>query len=411
MTITWTCEKDDLSIDSDFTVVIVRHCESCANVVPTIKKLIPGTKDFMQGNFRQPLCTSEGVKQSLRAGFILPIVLDYLGLDYNLLWGSSLLPRAIETSLLTSASFISSTDAGKSNPIFRVAYIKEVRNFGEKMVKALVGYQQSANISNKEVSETYTNAILHLFEQYNIKTKQFDLSTQFLNDVYDHTQQQQELLLKGKKKIKVGWNFDKQTIKKPMTHQKLQTFSDYKTFERDVLPLLVQKSKSMGFKGIVLFSHGQFIRDAINQPWDKGFPHKKKFLTTSKKRQNLSMHCIKYRFDGTTKINGTNCPKLSLINTFSNIDLHLKDEDGVSIRYKFNPNITSKTKGKKLKKLGKASLSGKTNMFASSFEDILKEDMVRCKYKFHKHILGRSSKHTRRKGGNRKPIRFTRKKY
>ena len=77
MVFQWT-GNNPINIDSDFTVVFIRHCESCANIV--------GPTNFKQKFARSPLCTPLGIKQSFRAGSILPLVLQYLGLQNNLSW-------------------------------------------------------------------------------------------------------------------------------------------------------------------------------------------------------------------------------------------------------------------------------------------------------------------------------------
>tara|TARA_B100001250_G_C19752562_1_gene768503 strand:- start:202 stop:1425 length:1224 start_codon:yes stop_codon:yes gene_type:complete len=405
MTFQWT-GNNPINIDSDFTVVLIRHCESCSNVIPKRIKINPFHSKWRTGVARAPLCTSLGIKQTFRAGFILPLVLQHLGLKNNLLWFSSILPRAIESSLLASSSFISSTNSGKNNPIYRVAYIKEACNNAEKMLRKIRSqrFSESANITSLEVSDTYIEAMKSLFQEYNIETKPISKDTDFIDDIYPVTRKIQENMLKNKKKIFIGCKCSANTIKKPMSHKKLEMLSDYKTFERDVLPLLVHKSKSMGFKGIVLFTHGKLITQALAQPWLPNKLHPKNPLPKSK-RDNLSMHCIKYKFDGTTDILGKKCPKLKVINTFPNIDLHILHDD-IPLRYKYNEDITSDTKKRKRKKLGKASLSGKTNLYTAKYEGLLRDDMVTCNYKFHKQILARA---TRKNGGNRRPNRFTRK--
>ena len=79
MTSQWN-GNNPINIDSDFTVILIRHCQSCSNVVSPIIKNIPFHSKWSQGVARTPLCTSLGIKQSFRAGFILPLVLQHLGL-------------------------------------------------------------------------------------------------------------------------------------------------------------------------------------------------------------------------------------------------------------------------------------------------------------------------------------------
>ena len=200
---------------SPFTVVLIRHCQSCANVANPLGPFGGHTNKF----WRQPLCTTKGVQQAIATGIVLPKILKELQLSPNPPFGASILPRAFTTAKITSIPFdnpitlskpprpwsniygddedsVSSIDTepydiiksdyvGGSkihrtppykigdpnhsppdpNSIFRVAYIKERMNPLDPQRRFIHnnGSLQSQNLTSVHHSDSYLLALNHIF--------------------------------------------------------------------------------------------------------------------------------------------------------------------------------------------------------------------------------------------------------
>ena len=67
-------EQKSTSDPHSFTIIPIRHCQSCANVANPIGAFGGHTNKF----WRQPLCTNKGVKQAIATGITLPKILQEL---------------------------------------------------------------------------------------------------------------------------------------------------------------------------------------------------------------------------------------------------------------------------------------------------------------------------------------------
>lgn len=324
--------------NSPFTVVLIRHCQSCANVANPLGAFRGHTNKF----WRQPLCTNKGVKQAIATGIVLPKILQELQLSPNPPFGASILPRAFATAKITSIPFdnpmtlpspprpwsniygddedsVSSTDTepyptienkyvGGSkisrthsrttpdlnssppdpNSIFRVAYIKEKMNPldpSQRFAKN-TGPKQSQNLTSVEHSDSYLLALNHIFSTSDGQPlgRHISMNPTFLENIVggnEHTSKDVR-----KKLIKSSWD----------------------SFELEVLPKLRQYSESIGSNCVVLFVHGHLLEDALNRTRNnvrttgKARNVWKKAKNESQKRRNLSVHTIGYNTDGTKTI-------------------------------------------------------------------------------------------------------------
>ena len=324
--------------NSDFTVILIRHCQSCANVANPI---LGHTKKF----WRQPLCTSEGVHQAIRTGIILPKILRDLNLHQRPPFGASILPRAFTTAKITSIpfdtppeqlpqseehkspwsqlpkysdsdadtepynsdqesypqdggavlkrthskkSYTPSSNSPSPDEIFRVAYIKEKMNPADPSTrfKKNTGPKQSQNLTSVHHSDSYLLAMNHIFKTIDGQPlgRHISMNTSFLEDIVggnEHTSS----------------NVRSKLIK-----------SDWDSFEREVLPSLRSYSQSMGSNCVVLFVHGHLLEDALNRSSNNTKLSKqhrrvwKKATNPQQRRENLSVHSIGYNSDGSKTI-------------------------------------------------------------------------------------------------------------
>jgi len=325
-------------LPSPFTVVLIRHCQSCANVANPIGAFGGHTNKF----WRQPLCTNKGVKQAIATGIVLPKILQELQLSPNPPFGASILPRAFATAKITSIPFdnpitlpspprpwsniydndevsVSSTDTepyptiqsdyvgGYKTPrthtrkthdanspppdptsIFRVAYIKEKMNAMDptKRFAKNTGPKQSQNLTSVEHSDSYLLALNHIFSTSDSQPlgRHISMNPTFLENIIggnEHTSSDVR-----KKLIKSSWD----------------------SFEKEVLPKLRSYCESLGSNCVVLFVHGHLLEDALNRTRNnvrttgKARNVYKSASNESQKRRNLSVHTIGYNADGTKTI-------------------------------------------------------------------------------------------------------------
>ncbi len=326
--------------NSDFTVVLIRHCQSCANVANPV---LAHTKKF----WRQPLCTREGVRQAIRTGIILPKILRDLNLHQRPPFGASILPRAFTTAKITSIPFDTppqqlpqpeerkspwsqlpkyydsdaDTEPYKSdsdieyydqaggaplkrlhskksytpsiNPpspdeIFRVAYIKERMNPADPSgrFKKNTGPKQSQNLTSVHHSDSYLLAMNNIFKTTDDQPlgRHVTMNTTFLEDILGGNEHTSQIVRKN-------------LIK-----------SDWDSFEREVLPSLRSYAQSIGSNCVVLFVHGHLLEDALNRTSNNSRQSKsnrrvqKKHSDPQRRRENLSVHSIGYNSDGSKTI-------------------------------------------------------------------------------------------------------------
>ena len=321
---------------SPFNIVLIRHCESCANVANPLGPFGGHIRKF----WRQPLCTIKGVKQAIATGIILPNILKELGLNHNPPFGASILPRAFATAKITSISFdnpitISSTPSyvnsklygdsedGKindselydipktnggakisrtyphkiidpnhpppdPNSIFRVAYIKETMNPIEPKKKFVKnkGPMQSQNLTSVHHSDSYLLALNHIFSDSDGDSigRHISMNPFFLENIVGGDENTSPQV--RKKIIKSSWD----------------------SFEKEVLPSLRSYCQNKNSNCVVLFVHGHLLEDALNRtPDNKKTKGKKRNVwktarNEKQKRRNLSIHTIGYNDDGTKTI-------------------------------------------------------------------------------------------------------------
>jgi len=321
---------------SPFNIILVRHCESCANVANPISPFGGHIKKF----WRQPLCTTKGVKQSIATGIILPQILKELQLNNNPPFASSILPRAFTTAKITSIPFdnpitlssppkyskskiyydshkindnelydipvkggakISRTHPHKiidpnqsppdPNSIFRIAYIKETMNLMDPQKKFYKnkGSLQSQNLTSVHHSDSYLLATNHIFSDSDGDPigRHISMNPYFLENIVGGDENTSQSV--RKKIIKSSWD----------------------SFEKEVLPSLrsyCQNKNGPNSNCIVLFVHGHLLEDALNRtPDNKKTKGKKRNVwktarNEKQKRRNLSIHSIGYNDDGTKTI-------------------------------------------------------------------------------------------------------------
>lgn len=377
---------------SPFTIVLVRHCQSCANVANPIGPFGGHINKF----WRQPLCTNKGVQQAIAAGIILPKILKELGLSINPPFGSSILPRAFATAKITSIPFdnpitlptqppidlykhqeLSSTDTEEydkiqteylggykiqrthsrktyninstpPNPksIFRIAYIKEKMNAIDPYKKFAknTGTKQSQNLTSVEHSDSYLLAINNIFSTHDEHPigRHISMNPTFLENIVGGNEHTSEKV--RKKLVESSWD----------------------SFELEVLPKLRKFCQANGSNCIVLFVHGHLLEDALNRTSNnsrttgKDRNVWKNANNESKKRRNLSIHTIGYNDDGTKTIRTNHQLR------------HL-------------PSIDQKLINTYIRKIDIA------------------DPMFKCKYKYHRgkaHIVSRANQESRKKGYN-----------
>ena len=331
-------EQKSTSDPHSFTIIPIRHCQSCANVANPIGAFGGHTNKF----WRQPLCTNKGVKQAIATGIILPKILQELQLYNNPPFCASILPRAFATAKILSIPFdnpitlqtksrpwsniysdnedsVSSTDTEEyptidsdyvggskiqrthsrktpdvnspppdPNSIFRVAYIKEKMNYLDpsKRFAKNTGPKQSQNLTSVEHSDSYLLALNHIFTDSDGDSigRHISMNPTFLENIVggnEHTSQAVR-----KKLVKSSWD----------------------SFEIEVLPKLRTYCQSIGSNCVVLFVHGHLLEDALNRTSNnvktKGKARNvwKHAKNESQKRRNLSVHSITYNSDGTKTI-------------------------------------------------------------------------------------------------------------
>lgn len=353
--------------EEEFTAVFIRHCQSCANIMKKVNKIFAVGEKGRKAIWRPPLCTPEGISQCIRAGLILGPILESLGLSLNVPFFSSLLPRAFTTAAFTSWSFDKENNLTDTEPIRRVAYIKEKTNTWEKLKKKMVGqFQQSANTSDTESSNIYVDAVNNLFQTYKVPVRNISKSPKFLEDIIREPD--------GKV------NYTKYNI------------SNYDAFERDVLPKIIKWCKQNGFTSAVFFVHGHWLQDAFNRPGVDTKLNKKFEPWVAGSRNNLSMHRIKYRHS-----NGEN---IRVVQRSTNLQLDVLDKNGEPILFKYNSEFKkaktqmgnkklNKRKNAELKRLVQASVSPRVREFLKDSK-ITDDPMNNCKYKHHREISARS---------------------
>ena len=322
--------------NSEFTVVLIRHCQSCANVANPVFK---HTKKF----WRQPLCTTKGVHQGIRTGIILPKILQDLNLYQRPPFGASILPRAFTTAKITSIpfdtppqqlpqpekinspwsqlpkyssdadtepydsdsdydqtggavlkrihskkSYTPSTNPPSPDKIFRVAYIKEKMNplDPSSRFKKNMGPKQSQNLSSVHHSDSYLLAMNNIFKTVDGQPlgRHVSMNTTFLEDI-------------------IGGN---ENTSASVRNKLIK--SDWDSFERHVLPSLRSYCQSIGSNCVVLFVHGHLLEDALNRTSNNTKLSKqyrrvqKKHSDPQRRRENLSVHSIGYNSDGSKTI-------------------------------------------------------------------------------------------------------------
>lgn len=232
----------------------IRHCESCANVVSKVKKVMLDER----GNWTQALCTQEGILQSIRCGMILKDIFTDKGITSVSIY-SSHLPRAVQTAaLIRKALEHESPGFIVGNPNMRIPYVKEKINFAETWIGPIKNLfsskKSSVNSATRSDSDKYCEGIASL----------------------------------------VGGNF---CDDKNLEHIKNKELNEYNKsdpsgkFRKEVLGKLLTGDKN---HAILIVSHGGYISRMINKHWeDKGICRKirsSEYPNDKNNRDNLSIH-------------------------------------------------------------------------------------------------------------------------
>lgn len=224
-------------------VLFVRHCFACHN---------KGITGFDLS--REPLCTKEGILQSIFFGRNLDKVLDKTVARRfnNIELFSSVLPRAMETAKLISYGYETSKKKNKRRTIegniTRVNFVQEKAGTPEKKVGNVlqIGKPTSWNRTYREKSNNHAK---------------------FLNKVLDGVRINEKEIL--------GSNPSETTFIASNNH--------YRRFVEEVVPELNPNTLS------IIVSHGKFLRESIPI---------KKFYPEFNKMNNLDAILIKYSKKG-----------------------------------------------------------------------------------------------------------------
>jgi broad specificity phosphatase PhoE len=249
-------EYDSLKTQGGKKIFWIRHCESCANVVSDVQKMMLNER----GIWTQALCTQGGILQSIRAGMILKDIFDDKGITSVSIY-SSHLPRAVQTAaLIRKALEESGFNVGNATNM-RIPFVKEKINPAEKYIgpikDMIYGKKSSVNSATRGDSDKYCKGIASLVDGECDNGEKLD-------------------------------NIDYKEL------NEYNKSDPSKKFRDKFLDDLLEESGRDETSAILIVSHGGYISRMINKHWEDKVICRKirssEYPNDKNNRDNLSIH-------------------------------------------------------------------------------------------------------------------------